>query len=99
MEDNPLESRMYLAIDGTGVPMRKDDVEGIAGKQEDGRAKTREAKLAIIYTAEGRDPETGAALKDKGGEMSSCLIDGAAAAGSRDPSDFAMRLDREAPKA
>ena len=97
VEDNPLESRMYLSIDGTGVPMRKGDVEGIAGKQEDGSAKTREAKLAVIYTAEGRDPETGAALKDKGSETSSCLIDSAAAApGSRDPSDFAMRLDREA---
>ena len=97
VEDNPLESRMYLAVDGTGVPMRKDDVQGIAGKQEDGSAKTREAKLAVIYTAEGRDPETGAALKDKGSETSSCLIDSAAAApGSRDPSDFAMRLDREA---
>ena len=97
VEDTPLESRMYLAIDGTGVPMRKDDVAGIAGKQEDGSAKTREAKLAVIYTAEGRDPETGAALKDKGSETFSCLIDSAAAApGSRDPSDFAMRLDREA---
>ncbi|MCY4461352.1 MAG: hypothetical protein OXC26_13310 [Albidovulum sp.] len=77
--------------------MRKDDVEGIAGKREDGSAKTREAKLAVIYAAEGREPETGAALKDKGGETPSCLIDSAAAAaGSRDPSDFAMRLDPEA---
>ena len=97
VEDSPLGSRMYLAVDGTGVPMRKDDVEGIAGKQEDGRAKTREAKLAVIYTTEERDPETGAAMKDKGSETSSCLIDSAAAApGSPDPSDFAMRLDREA---
>ena len=97
MEDSPLESRMYLAIDGTGVPLQKEDVEGIAGKQEGGSAKTREARMAVIYTAERRDPETGAALKDKGSETSGCLIDSAAAApGSRDPSDFAMRLDREA---
>ena len=88
---------MYLAIDGTGVPMRKDEVEGIAGKQEDGSAKTREAKLAVIYTAEGRDPETGVALKDTGSETFSCLVDSAAVPpGSRDPSGFAMRLDREA---
>ena len=57
---------MCLAIDGTGVPMRKDDVEGIAGKQEDGSAKTREAKLAVIYTAEGRDPEPGAGFGGAG---------------------------------
>ena len=97
VDDKPLESRMYLAIDGTGVPMRKEAVEGIAGKQEDGSAKTREAKVAVVYTAEERDPETGAALKDRGSETSSCLIDSAAAApGSREPSAFAMRLDREA---
>ncbi len=93
----PLESRMYLSIDGTGIPMRKGDVEGVAGKQEDGTSKTREAKLAVMYTAEGRDPETGAALKDRGSETSSCLIDSAAArSASPEPSGFATRLDREA---
>ncbi len=50
-----------------------------------------------MYTAEGRDPETGAALKDRGSESVSCLIDSAAAgSGSREPSAFAARLDREA---
>ncbi len=43
VEYNPLESRIYLSVDGTGVPMRKEDVDGIAGKQEDGSAKTLEA--------------------------------------------------------
>lgn len=93
----PLESRMYLSIDGTGIPMRKEDVEGVAGKQEDGSSRTREAKLAVMYTAEGRDSETGAALKDRGSETFSCLIDSAAApSGSKAPSEFATRLDREA---
>ena len=93
----PLESRMYLSIDGTGIPMRKEDVEGVAGKQDDGSSRTREAKLAVMYTAEGRDPETGAALKDRGSETFSCLIDSAAApSGGKDPSAFAVRLDREA---
>ena len=93
----PLKSRMYLSIDGTGIPMRKEEVEGVAGKQEDGSSKSREAKLAVMYTAEGRDPKTGAALKDRGSETFSCLIDSAAAAsGGREPSDFAARLDREA---
>ncbi len=97
VDGRPPETRMHLSIDGTGIPMRKEETEGVAGKQEDGSAKTREAKLAVMYTAEGRDPETGAALKDRGSESFSCLIDSAAAAsGSRDPSDFAMRLGREA---
>ncbi len=93
----PLEPRIYLSIDGTGIPMRKEDVEGVAGKQDDGSSKSREAKLAVMYTAEGRDPKTGAALKDRSSETFSCLIDSAAApSGSREPSAFAARLDREA---
>jgi hypothetical protein len=39
---------MYLGMDGTGVPMRKSEVAGRAGKQSDGSAKTREAKLVTI---------------------------------------------------
>ncbi len=51
----------------------------------------------MVYTAEGRDPETGAAVKDRGSESFSCLIDSAAApSGGREASDFAARLDREA---
>ncbi len=92
----PLEPRMCPSIDGTGIPMRGEEVAGVAGRQADGTPETREAKLAVVYTAEGRDPETGAALKDRRGESFSCLIDSAAAApGSAEPSDFAVRLDRE----
>ena len=97
VEGRPLEPRMHLSIDGTGIPMRKEETEGVRGKHEDGSSKTREARLAVMYTAEGRDPETGAALKDRGSETSGCLIDSAAApSGSREPSGFATRLDREA---
>lgn len=50
-----------------------------------------------MYTAESRDPEAGAALKDRDSATFICLIDSAAAAsGSAEPSDFARRLDREA---
>ncbi len=91
----PLEPRMYLSIDGTGIPMRKEEVEGVAGKQDDGSSRTREAKLAVACTAEGRDRETGAALKDRGSETFSCLTGSAAApSGGRDPSEFASRLER-----
>ncbi len=41
VEGNPLESRMYLAVDGTGIPMRGEGTEGVTGKGEDGSARTR----------------------------------------------------------
>jgi len=46
---------MYLGMDGTGVPMRPQEVANRAGKQADGSAKTREAKLVTVWTAESRD--------------------------------------------
>jgi hypothetical protein len=50
---------LYIEFDGTGVPMVAHEVEGRKGKQEDGSAKTREAKLGCVFTqvdftAEGR---------------------------------------------
>ena len=48
---------MYLGLDGTGVPVRPTEVEGRRGKQPDGSAKTREVKLATVWTAEGRDTQ------------------------------------------
>src|SRR5260370_20855712 len=46
---------MYLGMDGTGVPMRTQEVADRAGKQADGSAKTREANLGPRWTAESRD--------------------------------------------
>lgn len=54
---SPVAPTMYLGMDGTGVPMRTPEVAGRAGKQPDGSAKTREAKVVTIWTAESRDPE------------------------------------------
>src|SRR5207249_2769630 len=48
---------LYLGLDGTGVPMRPQEVADRAGKQADGSAKTREAKLVTVWTAESRDRE------------------------------------------
>ena len=39
---------LYLGLDGTGVPMRKAEVDGRPGKQADGTAKTREVKLCTV---------------------------------------------------
>ncbi len=97
VDGKPLESRVYLSVDGTGIPMRAEEVEGVAGKRGDVSAGTREAKLAVVYTANGRDRETGAASRDRGSESFSCLIDsGAAPSGGREPSAFAARPAREA---
>jgi len=39
---------MYIEFDGTGVPVMKRETSGRKGKQEDGTAKTREAKLDLL---------------------------------------------------
>lgn len=41
---------LYLELDGTGVPMRKDALAGRVGRQADGSARTREAKLGVVFT-------------------------------------------------
>jgi len=87
---------MYLGMDGTGVPMRTPEVADRAGKQADGSAKTREAKLVTIWTAESRDAE-GKPVRDPGSVTYSAAIESAATLDtSPDLSDFAARVQREA---
>jgi hypothetical protein len=62
----PLPDMLYIAIDGTGVPVGPAAAADRAGKAEDARARTREVKLACLVTqtttdAQGRpvrDPHT-----------------------------------------
>ena len=56
---------LYLRMDGTGVPVRKEELVNRPGKQPDGTAKTREVKLVTVWSAEGRDKE-GEPVRDKG---------------------------------
>jgi hypothetical protein len=42
--------KMYVAIDGSGVPVVRRETEGRKGKDETGKAKTREAKLGCVFT-------------------------------------------------
>lgn len=87
---------MYLGMDGTGVPMRKAEVAGRAGKQPDGTSKTREMKLCTVWTAEGRD-EDGIPVRDQGSVTYTASIESAATpVDGDDPSDFAKRCWREA---
>jgi len=48
---------MYVSGDGTGVPMRKKELQGRAGKQPDGGAKTRMAYLGCVFTQTKTDEE------------------------------------------
>ena len=93
----PIAPTLYLGMDGTGVPMRQAELVGRAGKQPDGTAKTREVKLCVVWSAEGRDPETGTPARDQGSVTYSAAIESAA---QRDtdvaPSAFAARVEREA---
>ena len=48
---------LYIAIDGTGVPVVAHEAEGRKGKDETGRAKTREAKLGCVFTQTNLDDQ------------------------------------------
>lgn len=48
---------LYIEMDGTGVPMTEHEVAGRKGKQKDGSAKTREAKLGCVFTQTAFDEE------------------------------------------
>jgi hypothetical protein len=50
-------TKFYVSFDGTGVPVRKGELVGRRGKQADGSARTREAKLGCVFTQVGLDKE------------------------------------------
>ena len=55
--------KLYIAVDGTGVPMVGGAVAGRAGKAPDGRARTREVKLAALFT-QTRIDDAGRPVRD-----------------------------------
>ena len=52
---SPLPDKLYAAIDGTGVPVTSRETAGREGRGEDGRARTREVKLAVFFTQDKVD--------------------------------------------
>lgn len=48
---------LYVSADGTGVPMRGEELKGRRGKQADGSAKTRQVYLGCVFTQHRRDEE------------------------------------------
>jgi hypothetical protein len=60
----PLPDKLYAVIDGTDVPVTGKEAEGRNGKGEDGRARTREAKMAVFFTQDKLD-EDGYPVRDR----------------------------------
>jgi hypothetical protein len=52
----PVE-KLYIALDGTGVPMVAAATSGRPGKGPDGHAATRETKLAVFFTQTNLDDD------------------------------------------
>jgi hypothetical protein len=87
---------MYLGIDGTGVPLRAAEQQGRQGKGKDGKAKTREVKLCVVWSAEGRDEED-RPVRDPGSVTYSAAMESAAMADTATiPAEFYQRVQREA---
>jgi hypothetical protein len=61
----PLPDKLYVAIDGTGVPMTTAETDGRAGKGQDGKARTREVKMAAVFT-QTRTGQDGKPARDPG---------------------------------
>jgi len=91
-----LPETLYLGLDGTGIPMRAEELEGRSGKQSDGTSKTREVKLVTVWSAEKRDAE-GIPIRDEGSVTYSAAIESATQLDTDVvPSAFATRVQREA---
>jgi len=78
----PAVPKLYIAIDGTGVPVVPRETEGRRGKEESGKAKTREAKIGCVFTQTSLDEE-GYPIRDEGSTTYVGAIEGAEASGRR----------------
>lgn len=85
---------MYLGVGGIGAPVRTSETVGRANKQPDNSAKTREAKLVVVWTAETRDVED-RPVRDRGSVSHDAAIESAANR-DPDPSALAQPMRREA---
>lgn len=94
-EPQELATTLYCGVDGTGIPMRPNELAGRPGKQPDGSAKTREVKLCAVFSAEHRDAD-GTPVRDLGSVSYSAAIESAACHDvDTQPSEFAQRVQRE----
>lgn len=93
---NPSET-MYVGVDGTGIPMRPNELVDRAGKQPNGTAKTREVKQCVVWTADARDTDDNP-VRDLGSVTYSAAIESCAWSNNYNEEDtpaFAKRVARE----
>ena len=96
LDSLPLPQTLYLGMDGTGIPLRAEELAGRTGKQADRSAKTGEVKLCTIWSAESRD-EQGIPVRDEGSVTYSAALESASALDTATQrSAFAQRVWREA---
>ena len=76
----PLPDKLYAVIDGTGVPMTSKETAGRDGKGDDGRARTREVKLAVFFTQDKLDDD-GYPVRDRDSSSYIATFEPAAAFG------------------
>jgi len=86
--------KMYICMDGTGVPVIKAETANRKGKGKDGQAKTREVKLGCVFTQTTVD-EKGCPVRDEGSTSYTGAIETAEKFGSRIYTEAVRRdLDR-----
>jgi len=71
----PVPDMLYVEAGGTGVPVRASETEGRAGKNADGKAGTREVKLARLFTVSRLDAD-GRPVMDPGSSTYVFSFDG-----------------------
>jgi len=71
----PVPDMLYIEVDGTGVPVRPSETEGRPGKAGDGKAGTREIKLARFFTVSALDDD-GNPVMDPGSSTYVATFDG-----------------------
>jgi hypothetical protein len=81
---------LYIELDGTGIPMVPGELEGRRGKQPDGTAKTREAKVGCVFTQTRTDDE-GNPVRDPGSASFVAAIEAAGPFGWRLYAEAARR--------
>lgn len=87
--------RMYIAMDGTGVPVLPSETVGRKGKSESGEAKTREARLGCVFT-QTRADDSGNPMRDEDSTSYVGAIESAEQFGPRIYGEAVRRGVREA---
>lgn len=75
-------SRMYVCMDGTGIPVVKKETVGRQGKEQGGPPKTREVKLGCVFTQTAVDRE-GRPVREEGSTSYTGAIEPADVFGGR----------------